>query len=150
MTPRLLASCAQSQIWIARYGLDFDGWETYFYTSGANEYLTLRHHHSSLPDDRDGCYSNDWAISTWWFIGITRSGLYPRMYRNGMQVDVTYGDDGMRDPDTSNRKLLHGCRFTEDSDWFGGPMWGTRIWGRELSDYEMDFLFQRERELFGV
>jgi len=141
---------ATSDILVGRYGVDFDGWETYFYEPAPHEYLTLRHHHGSLAPDRTGCYSDNWSINTWWLVGITRSGAYPKHFRNGEEVEVTYDPGGLLDPDTCNRDLVIGTRFTKDSDWFTGKMWNLRIWDRELSEEDMRFIFEAERHLFGV
>jgi len=140
-----LTSSVSSNMVMARYALDVDGWEFYFY----NNILSLRHNHASLAPTRESCFSLGWSISTWMFVGLTRRGLYPKMYRNGVPVTVTYDVLGMRDPDTANRKLLN-CRFTEGSDFLNGSAWNYRIWGRELSGYEMWRLFEMERHLFGV
>lgn len=140
---------AQSQIIIGRYGVDLDGWEVYLYS--INNTLSLRHHHSSLADARDGCYSSDWNTGTWSLFGISRNSLYPKMYRNGVEVEVTYGINGMRDPDTCNRDLVIGCRYTKDANWFSGYMQGLRVWvGRALSLHDHRYLFETERHWFGV
>ena len=140
---------AQSDIIIGRYGVDLDGWELYIGPTVPRT-IDLRHHHSSLPEDRDGCYSEDWPDNTWYLVGVSRSGLYPLMYRNGLPLEMTYGAFGLRDPDTCNRDLVVGTRFTKDANWYHGMMWRPRVWGRALDPYEMRQIFNMERHLFSV
>lgn len=141
------------KIVIGRYGVDLDGWEVYLEsdTGIPADYLEHRHHHSSLGGGnlRDGCFSTGWTPATGWsLLGISRSGLYPQHYRNGIPLEMTYGDDGMRDPDTCARDLVVGARFTKDQDWYQGMMWNLRVWGRCLADEEMRFIYVRERHWF--
>ena len=147
-----------SEIIIGRYGVSLDGWELYLWRTPPN-YLTLRHHHVSYcpsppcppGNPRTGCYSVGWLPGQWWFMGVTRSGAYPKMFRNGEALEVTFDPIiGMHDPDTCNRDLVIGTRFTKGSDWYQGRMWNLRVWGRELSDDDMKFIFLTERHLFGV
>lgn len=140
----------QSQIVIGRYGVDLDGWEVYLYS--VNNTLSLRHHHSSLaPDNRDGCYSEDWNINTWYLFGISRDSLYPRHFRNGVEVEVTYETGGLKDPDTCNRDPVVGVRFTKNADWYGGYMAFMRVWvGKSLTLDDHRYLFETERHWFGV
>lgn len=141
---------AQSQIIIGRYGVDLDGWEAYLYS--VNNTLSLRHHHSSLaPDTRDGCYSEGWNVNTWCLFGISRSGLYPTMYRNGQELDVTYETGGLKDPDTCNRDLVVGVRYTKDADRYHGYMKWLRVWvGLALKPEDHRFIFHSERRWFGL
>ena len=128
------------------------GWEVYLETNGP-DYLELRHHHGSFgtwANQRDGCYSTGWATGAWNFLVITRSGLYPKHYRDGISVPVTYGPNGMRDPDTNNRDLVAGCRFSKDQDWYLDKMKRLRLWDRALGADEVWELFLFERSLFGV
>lgn len=81
---------------------------------------------------------------------ITRSGAYPRMYRDGEEVQVTYDVGGLSDPDTCNRDLVIGTRYTKDANWYDGGMWRTRIWGRELNRDEIQFMYESERGRLGV
>lgn len=139
-----------SQIIIGRYGLDLDGWEIYL--DEGSETLSLRHHHSSLaPDNRDGCYSENWLLNTWYLFGISRDSLYPRMYRNGEEVEVTYDAGGLKDPDTCNRDLVIGTRYTKNANWFKGYTCGLRVWvGKSLSAVEHRHIFHTERDWVGV
>jgi len=121
-------------------------------TNGGIEYLQMRHHHVSLGGGnlRDGCYSSGWDPEEWLLITITRSGIYPKMYRNGREVQVTFDVNGMRDPDACNRDLVLGTRFTKDTNWFEGGMWRPRIWNRVLSNEEIKFIYESERGNFNV
>jgi len=141
---------AISQIVLGRYAIDVDGWETYLTKIGAAESLTQRHHHASLAPDRTGCYSLGWVPGQWWLLGITRSGAYPLHYRNGVPLTMTYDVGGLLDPDSCNRDLVIGCRFSKDTNWYKGQMWRPRIWSRSLSAFEMSMLFEMERSFFGV
>jgi len=125
------------------------GWEVYLETNGPH-YLELRHHHGSIGVQRDGCYSTGWAPGGWELLGITRSGLYPKHYRNATSLAVTYGGSGMRDPDSANQDLVIGARFSKNADWYNGQMWNLRIWDRELSNEEMHWIFEMERHWFNV
>jgi len=146
-----LVDTSLSEILVGRYGVDLDGWEVYWYIGGGGQqYMSLRHHHSSLAPTRTGCYSDSWPPGVWTFMVITRSGAYPKMYRDGQEVKVTYDVGGLSDPDTCNRDLVIGTRYTKNANWFMGGMWGMRVWGRVLTPNEVRFLFERERERFDV
>lgn len=133
-----------------RYCLDIDGWELYLFDLLGNGYLTLRHHHASLAEDRDGCYSTGWVELAWQLIGVSRSGLYPVHYRNGAALAMTYGVNGMRDPDSAVRDLVIGARYTKNSDWYKGSMKQLRIINGALTASDMLDIFKMERHLFGV
>ena len=137
-----------SQIVFGRYGVDLDGWELYLYD--INNTLSLRHHHVSLAPTRTGCYSSGWTTGEWHLFGISRSGAYPEMYRNGVEVEVSYDAGGLQDPDTCNRDLVIGCRYTKNANWYEGYMRGLRIWNRKLSAAEHRFIFDTEKHWFGV
>jgi len=138
---------AQGQIVIGRYGVDLDGWELYLHSP--NHTLTLRHHHSSLAPPRTGCYSEGWTTDAWHLIGISRSGAYPLMYRNGQELEMSYDVGGLNDPDTCNRDMVVGIRFTKDANWFKGHMQGLRVWvGQALTREEHLHIFNTERRWF--
>lgn len=141
---------ALSQLVIGRYGVDLDGWELYTYS--INETLNLRHHHVSLaPDTRSGCYSVGWAVDTWHLFGVSRSGAYPKMYHNGVEVEVTYDVGGLNDPDSCNRDLVIGTRYTKNTNWYKGYKKWYRAWpGRSLENWEHRQIFEMERHWFGV
>jgi len=133
-----------------RYELDATGWELYLFDLPGNGYLTLRHHHVSLAEDRDGCYSANWVENVWQFMGVSRSGLYPVHYRNGIALPMTYDVNGMRDPDSSPEDLVIGARYTKNADYYRSLMKGLRIMGRALSANDWQEMFEMERHLFGV
>lgn len=149
------------KIVIGRYAVDAiapitfgDGWEVYLETdTGLGvHYLEHRHHHFSLdPNFRDGCYSTGWTPDSGWaFLGISRSGLYPQHYRNAIPLEMSYSVGGLQDPDTANRDLVIGARYTKDQDWYKGRMWRPRVWGRALAREEWEMIFEMERPRFGV
>lgn len=138
-----------SQIVIGRYGVDLDGWELYLHDP--NSTLTLRHHHQSLaPDTRSACYSEGWSVSGWHLIGVSRSGGYQHHFRNGKEVQVMCAG-GLNDPDTCNRDLVIGARYTKDTNWYSGYQTLLRVWGgRALEEWEYRQIFEMERHWFGV
>jgi len=145
------------KIIVGRYGVDLDGWEVYLESDTGLvppvHYLEHRHHHATLGAGnlRDGCYSTGWTPDSGWsLIGISRSGLYPKHYRNGLPMDMSYGADGMRDPDTCNRDLVIGARFTKDQDWYYGYMCRLRVWDSDLSASEWLQIFNYEKHWYGV
>ncbi len=143
-----LRHSAQSQLLIGRYGLDLDGWEVVL--DDNSEVCQLRHMHGSLPTTRTGCYSDGWVIGSWELLIITRSGAYPLMYKTGVPLDMTYDTGGLSDPDTCNRDLVVGARYTKDANWLDAMLWYPRIWGRALTPAECVGLTQEEGHWFGV
>ena len=142
-----------SSILMGRYGVDLDGWETYFDISGGRNTLSQRHHHSSLvPNNNSSCFSIGWTPGVWALAGISREGisLYPQHYRNGGILEMSYETSGMLDPDTCNRDLVIGCRYTNDANWYKGFVCRPRIWNRVLSQTEWKTIFENERSYFGV
>jgi len=138
---------ATSQIVIGRYGVDLDGWEVYLYS--VNNTLSLRHHHASLAPPRTGCYSEGWTTDAWHLFGISRSGAYPMMYRNGEELEMSYDAGGLNDPDTCNRDLVVGTRYTKNANWYKGYMQGLRVWvGKALTREEHLHIFNTERKWF--
>jgi len=137
-----------SQILIGRYGIDLDGWELYVYD--VNGTLNLRHSHSSLAPTHTGCYSVGWPTSQWHFAGISRSGAYPLHYRNGAPVEMAYDVGGLSDPDTCNRDLVIGVRYTKNATWYSGYQALLRVWGRALEEWEFKQIWEMERHWFGV
>lgn len=142
-----------SEIIIGRYGVDLDGWEVYLDVSGGRNTVSQRHSHVSLaPNTNSNCFSVGWIPGIWAMLGISRKGssLYPKHYRNGAELTMAYEASGMLDPDTCNRDLTIGCRYTKDANWYKGQMWRPRIWDRALPPLEWQNMFARERDYFGV
>lgn len=142
-----------SEIIIGRYGVDLDGWELYLDISGGLNTVSQRHHHGSIGGNTNSnCYSTGWTPGVWAFLGVSRIGgdLYPVHYRNGVALAMVYEASGMLDPDTCNRDLTIGCRYTKDANWLRGPMWRPRVWDRPLSAAEWVNIFEIERNYFGV
>jgi hypothetical protein len=141
-----------SELIVGRYETNVDGWDIYL-TSMALDTLSQRHHHSSLAQLTDSCYSVGWTPDTglWTLLGVTRSGLWPLHYRNAVALTMAYSAFGFRSPDTCNQDLVIGTRgVTKNTNFYDGMMQGLRIWDRELSAAEMMFIFERERKWFGV
>lgn len=137
---------ALSQLVIGRYWTDLDGWELYLHDP--NSSLSLRHHHGSLADTRSGCYSLGWPVGQWHLVGVSRSGAYPRMFRNGTEVEVTYDPGGLSDPDSANRDLVIGARCSKNANWYSGYQSLLRVWGRSLEPWEHRQIFEMERHWF--
>jgi len=138
----------RAEIVIGRYGVDLDGWEVYLELNGGVHYLTQRHHHSSLVPARTGCYSVGWATGTWYLLGISRSGAFPVHYRDGVALGMTYGVGGLSDPDTCNRDMVIGTRFTKNDNWYQNMMWRPRVWSRALSADEWAEIYDEESGWF--
>lgn len=134
---------------IARYVDTTNGWELYLYDGGgADRTLTMRHHHAGGATTRTGFYSTDWTYDTWWFIGISRSGVAGQHYRNGVAITTT--SDTLIDPETCAADLVIGIRETKDANHLFGSQWRPRIWNRALSAAEWLQIFESERDWFGV
>jgi len=143
----------QSEIIIGRYAVNVSGWEVYLNISGGRNTISQRHSHASLaPNTNSNCFSTGWTPGTWAFFGASRTGgnLYPVHYRNGVPLTMEYEASGMLDPDTCNRDLTIGSRFTKDANWYKGLMWRPRAWPRALTETEWMNLFKYERDWFGV
>jgi hypothetical protein len=141
---------AHSQIVVGRYGTHLDGWDLHLYH--VNSTLSLRHNHGSLAPDHSTCYSEGWNTGQWHLIGISRSGRYPRHFRNGAEIEVSYSAGGLDDPDTANRDLVIGVRgVTKNANWYSGYMTLLRVWGsRAMEEWEHRQIFEEERHWFGV
>lgn len=141
---------AASSLIAGRYELDVDGWEIYLYGGGADDILTVRHHHAAGATLRTACYSVGWTPSTWLQWGISRSGVSTSHYRNGVSLNVTCSTGGLINPETCNQDLVIGARYTKDADWYKGMMSRPRIWDRALSASDWMEIFEIERDWYGV
>ena len=144
------AGTNQSEIIIGRYATQVDGWDIYL--NAVSNTLSHRHHHSSLGAGnlKSECFSSGWTPGTWSFFGVSRSGLYPVHYRNGVALTMNYGVAAMLDPDTANRDLVVGCRDTKDANWYYDKMCKLRVWDRSLAQDDWLQIFEIERHWFGV
>ena len=136
-----------SEIIMGRYGVDLDGWEVYLDISGGRNTVSQRHHHVSLtPNENSNCYSIGWAPGAWCLLGISRKGssLYPKHYRNGVELGVTYEASGMLAPDTCNRDLTIGCRYTKDANYFSNMRGRIIISGKALSASEWLSMYKHQ------
>lgn len=149
------------KILIGRYAVDSvpvtygDGWEIYLERNvGLGiDYLEQRHHHFSLaPNHRTGCYSVGWATGRWDFMGISchkeAGASYPQHYRNAVPLDMSYVAGGILNPDTANRDLVIGARFTKESNWYKGKVRRLRLWRKALSLDEWKILYELEKGWF--
>lgn len=143
-----VASGGATDMIIGRYALDLDGWELCILDAAG--VVQLRHMHSSLAPVRTGCFSLNWICGVWQLLIVTRSGAYPLMYRDGIPIGVTYDAGGLSNPDTANRDLVIGTRYTKNTNWFTGNMWNIRVWNRALRPEEVLHIWNKERWRFGV
>ena len=140
-----------SMMVMARYELDVGGWELYLYDiTTPNGTLSLRHNHSLLAPTRTGCFSRGWEENHWYHFAITRSGLYPKIYQNGVELEVTYDAGGLQDPEATTQDLVIGCRYTKNSDYYEGNLARLGISNVALSSAQVKAMFEKERGLFGV
>ncbi len=144
------AGTSQSEIIIGRYATQVDGWDIYL--NAVSNTLSHRHHHSSLGAGnlKSECFSTGWIPGVWNFFGVSRSGLYPVHYRDGVALTMDYGGLTMLDPDTANRDLVIGCRHSKDANWYYDDMCKLRVWDRALSASEWLYIFETERKWFGA
>lgn len=91
------------------------------------------------------------TASTWYLLGISRSGTSIRLYVNGR--DVVRNAASHNDlTSAAAYTFLFGCYNTLDPTNYGldGKMGGIRIWSRALKPWEHLQIFNQERHLFGV
>ena len=90
-----------------------------------------------------------WTTGAWHLFGISRSGAYPLMYRNGEELEMAYDVGGLNDPDSCNRDLVIGTRYTKDANWYEGYMQGLRVSvGKAFTREEHLHIFNTERRWF--
>jgi hypothetical protein len=86
---------------------------------------------------------------SYYLVVFSRQGAVGRLYLQG--IDATFYADDIIDPLTSARDLHIGIDDAETADLaFDGILWRPRIWGKTLSAKEVRFIFETERNLFGV
>lgn len=141
-------SGGDSNMILARYELDKTGWELYFYTP----YLQLRHNHAAGATARTGIYSSGWAVNTWWFFGVSRSGETATMCRgtggtSGTLTALGVAGDDLIDPETCARDLVS-CRFSKDQDYFNGPRGRLIVANIAFSFDDWQAIYEREKVWF--
>jgi hypothetical protein len=145
---------ATSEYIIGRGAVETDGWDIYLNVSGGLNTVSHRHAHATggAGNLKSECYSTGWTPGEWLFLGISRTGgnLYPVHYKNGEALTMAYDAGGMIDPDTCNRDLVIGARYTKNQHWLDGHLKRVRLWSRALSLFEWRLLFAMERGKFGV
>ncbi|MBA7632055.1 hypothetical protein ES703_39597 [subsurface metagenome] len=127
------------------------GWELYYYDP--NNTITLRHSHNSLaPNLTSSSFSRGWTYDgDMHLFGATRIGGAMQHYRDGYPIATTVEASGMLDPDTNvTYDLVIGCRFTKDTHYWHGRLHRPRAWSRGLSDDDHRFIWEMERDWFGV
>ncbi len=143
-----LVTAEVSQLLAGKYVVNVGGWEIYTTKADPLRYLSLRHHHAGGAGTRSSAFSLGWEFSTWWFLGISRSGSACQMYRNGEPVETT---SELEDPETAAASdIVIGARYTKDANFFNGSMYGLRMWPREVVESEWKNMFDRERDFFDV
>lgn len=130
---------------IGRYALDASGWEVFSF----NYYLNLRIN-TGGGDPSVSCYGQTYNPDVWMLVGISRSGAYPRFFRDGREMEASYEAGGIPNPTTSAQDLVIATRFTKNGNFLNGKLGGIRIWSRALAPWEHRSIFMRERHLYGV
>lgn len=125
-----------------RYEVDVSGWESYFFGTSFN----FRTHQGGA---HTGVSGDGFEDDAWMFVSLSRHGLYPFIYRDGKAVSMTYGA-GITDPVSSAQDMTLGVRYSKNANYFGGKLWGLRIWGREVDGSEFRRLYLQERGLIGA
>jgi hypothetical protein len=136
---------ASAMIWMGRYELDVSGWECFFF----NYYLTLRIS-TGGADPSISCYGQTYHPDVWMLVGISRSGVYPRFFRDGREMEASYETGGIPNPTTSAQDLVIGVNHTKAWAFLNGKVGPTRIWNRALAPSEHRELWDRERWIFNV
>ncbi len=132
-----------AMILAGRYELDASGWELYTF----NYYLNLRSHQAGA---HTSCYGKTYNPDVWMLMGLSRSGAYPRFWRDGREMEATYEAGGIANPVTSAQDLVIGVRYSKNANYLSGKLGGFRIWNRALEPYEHRRIFDEERHLYDV
>jgi len=123
------------------------GWELYYYNP--NNTITLRHHHGTT---RTACYSTGWTYDgNMHLFGVSRRGGVGQHYRDGQPITTIISAGGLLDPDTNTTyDLVMGCRWSKDRHFWTGQIHRPRAWSRALSDAEHRYIWETERDWFGL
>lgn len=121
-----------------------DGWDFWIHGNDTIAFTTCQ---AGAVQDSIGI-PNVLDVNNWYLAGITRSGASVRVYNQG--VDITLVAATHIDPLTSNRELHIGIEDDETNGAFRGMMYRPRIWSRALAAWEWEWLFNLERDWFGV
>lgn len=130
-----------AMILAGRYELDASGWELYSF----DWKLCLRF---SQAGGHTGCYGEDYSPDVWQLMGVSRTGAYPRFWRDGREMQAGYEAGGMTDPVASAQDLVIGVRYSKNANYLNGKIGGLRIWNRALEPYEHRRIFHEERHLY--
>lgn len=123
-----------------------NGWA--FWISSTSPYLVFTTEQAG-PTYQSTTGGAGLALSTWQFIGFSRSGAVGRVYLNG--ADRTAVPATHVNPVTAAAADIYfGTTAGGGAGFYDGFMWRPRIWGRALAAWEFAAIYQAERDLFGV
>jgi len=121
-----------SEVIMGKYAVNVRGWEFYVTRVGANDYMTVRHHHAGGATLRTGSYSLGWLPSQWHLFSYSRIGATGYHYRDGQPITTV--SDVLIDPASSAASdLVIGSRYTHDANWYHGRFHRPRAWARGLT-----------------
>ena len=139
---------------MCRNGTDTCGWCMWLYDNPTHGPLL------SMRTNQGGSHSEGWGAgftaSEWQMAGYTRNqaNVSAICFRNGEPLITHLGAGGMIDPIAcvGTKELLISVQDGEAINFFKGGIaggyCGPRIWNRELTEYEMKFLFLTEERWF--
>ena len=133
-----------------RFSLNANGWELYHYS---NLIMTLRHHHSLYTppggsNPRTASYSENWALNTWYFLGVSRPGGENAIfYRNGLAIPTFSSAGGLHDPESCVQNLNIGANPGPVNRHLG-MFWRPRVWARVLTAADWAWIYEREVRWF--
>lgn len=123
-----------------------NGWA--FWISATAPYLAFTTEQAG-PTYQSTIGGSGLALSAWQFVGFTRSGATGRVYLNGQ--DVTETPATHIDPvSAAAANFTIGTTVGGGAGWYDGDMWRPRVWGRALASWEMQAIYEAERDAFGV
>lgn len=122
------------------------GWS--FWVAGVSPYLAFTTANAG-PATQTTYGGPGLQLSAWQFIGFTRTGADANVYLDGR--DVTTVPAAHIDPGTQTAIDLYiGTIVGAGAGWYDGRMWRPRIWNMALEAWEMQAIYEAERDLFGV
>jgi len=143
-------------VWIApdaygnRYLMDKSGaavgWA--FWISGTSPYLAVTTANAG-PLTQTTYGGTGLVLSSWQFVGFTRSGAAAKIYLNGVNVTTTPATH-VNPASAAAVDFTIGTIVGAGAGWYDGKLWRPRVWGRQLAGWEMATIYAEERNLFGV
>lgn len=122
------------------------GWS--FWLSGTSPYLVFTTEQAG-PTYQSTDGGANLALTAWQCVGFTRSGATGRVYLNGVDVTATPATH-VNPASAAAGDFYIGTTVGAGAGWYDGRLWRPRIWNRALAAWEMDAIYQAERDLFGV